>query len=98
LEDLLRDASIEKLILYKTYFDKDRILFLQGKVQNYMELMNSIIDVDQLVWRDSMIEEYTSIMRNDVCNVVSRLEGKSIVSSKWLYTIKNVADLWHRGV
>ena len=39
-----------------------------------------------------MIEEYQSIMKNDVWDVVPRLEGKSIVTSKWIYKIKHVAD------
>jgi hypothetical protein len=40
-----------------------------------------------------MVEEYTSIMKNDIWDIVPRLEGKSIVSSKWwLYKIKHVAD------
>jgi hypothetical protein len=66
-----------------------------------MVLMSSIIDVepssfeeatDQQVWWDAMVEEYTSIMRNDVWDIVSRPEGKSVVSSRWLYKIKHVAD------
>jgi hypothetical protein len=70
------------------------------KFPNYMVLMSSIIDVepssfeeatDQQVWRDAMVEEYTSIMRNDVWDIVSRPEGKSVVSSRWLYKIKHVA-------
>jgi hypothetical protein len=45
------------------------------KFLNYMALMSSIIDanpssfeeaIDQCVWWDAMVEEYTSIMRNDV--------------------------------
>ena len=39
-----------------------------------------------------MIEEYQSIMKNDVWDVVPRPEGKSIVTSKWIYNIKHVAD------
>ena len=39
-----------------------------------------------------MIEEYQSIMKNDVWDVVLRLEGKSIVTSKWIYKIKHAAD------
>ena len=39
-----------------------------------------------------MIEEYQSIMRNDVWDIVPKLEGKSIVSSKWIFKIKHVAD------
>jgi hypothetical protein len=38
-----------------------------------------------------MVEEYTSIMRNDVWNMVLRLEGKSIVSSRWIYKINHVS-------
>jgi hypothetical protein len=36
--------------------------------------------------------EYTSIMKNDVWDIVSIPEGKSVVSSRWLYKIKHVAD------
>ena len=39
-----------------------------------------------------MIKEYQSIMKNDVWDVVPRLEGKSIVTSKWIYKIKHAAD------
>jgi hypothetical protein len=67
-----------------------------------MALMSSIIHVEpyifeeeanQKVWQDAMVEEYTSIMRSDVWDIMSRLEGKSIVSSRWLYKIKHVADM-----
>ena len=34
-----------------------------------------------------MIEEYQSIMKNDVWDVVPRPEGKSVVTSKWIYKI-----------
>ena len=46
----------------------------------------------QLVWRDAMMEEYRSIMRNDVWDVVPRPEGKSVVTSKWIYKIKHATD------
>ena len=39
-----------------------------------------------------MVEEYESITKNDVWEVVSRLEGKSVVTSRWIYKIKHVAD------
>ena len=35
------------------------------------------------VWRDAMMEEYSSIMKNDAWEIVLRLEGKSVVISKW---------------
>ena len=39
-----------------------------------------------------MIKEYQSIMKNDVWDVVPRLEGKYVVTSKWTYKIKHVAN------
>ena len=43
-------------------------------------------------WKDAMIEEYQSIMKNDFWDVVPRLKGKSIVTFKWIYKIKHAAD------
>ena len=39
-----------------------------------------------------MIEEYQSILQNDVWDIVSRSKDKSVVSFKWLYKIKYAAD------
>ena len=36
--------------------------------------------------------EYTSIMKNDVRDIVPRPKWKSIVTSKWPYKIKHVTD------
>ena len=38
------------------------------------------------------MEEYNSIMNNDVWEVVPRPEGKSVVTSRWLYKIKHATD------
>jgi hypothetical protein len=46
----------------------------------------------QQVWKDAMMEEYQSIMKNDVWEVVPRPKGKSVVTSKWIYNIKHVAN------
>ena len=39
-----------------------------------------------------MVEEYDSIMRNEVWEVVPRPEGKSVVTSRWIYKVKYAAD------
>ena len=39
-----------------------------------------------------MHEEYESIMKNDVWDVVPRQEDKAVVTSKWLYKIKHRSD------
>jgi hypothetical protein len=39
-----------------------------------------------------MVEEYASIMKNDVWKVVPRPEGKSLIGSKWIYKIKHATD------
>jgi hypothetical protein len=36
-------------------------------------------------WQDSMTEKYESIMKNDMWDIVPRPEGKSVVTSKWIY-------------
>jgi hypothetical protein len=48
--------------------------------------------VDHQVWREAMVEEYDSIVRNYVWDVVPRPVGKSVVTSRWLYKTKIVAD------
>ena len=39
-----------------------------------------------------MIKDYQSIMKNDVWDVVPRLEEKSVVTFKWIYKIKHAVD------
>ena len=43
-------------------------------------------------WKDAMNEEYESIMKNDVWDVVPRPKDKSVVTSKWIYKIKHGVD------
>jgi hypothetical protein len=44
------------------------------------------------VWKDGMLEEYKSIINNNVWDIVPRPKDKSMVSSKWIYKIKHAAD------
>ena len=39
-----------------------------------------------------MMEEYHSIMKNDVWEIVPRSEGKSVVTSRWLYKVNHAAN------
>ena len=39
-----------------------------------------------------MLEEYRSIIKNNVWDIVPRPKDKSVVSSKWIYKIKHAAD------
>ena len=41
---------------------------------------------------DGMVEEYSSIMTNDVWEVVPRPQDRSVVGSRWIYKIKYVAN------
>ena len=68
---------------------------------SYMALMSHVIDYEpssyeevanQQAGRDAMMEEYQSIMKNDVWDVVPRPEGKFVVTSKWIYKIKHEED------
>jgi hypothetical protein len=42
--------------------------------------------------KKAKMEEYQSIMKNDVWEVVSRPKEKFVVTSKWVYKIKHVVD------
>ena len=48
--------------------------------------------VQQPIWFDAMVEEYDSIVRNNIWDVVPRLENKSVLSSRWLYKVKQATD------
>ena len=39
-----------------------------------------------------MVEEYSSIMTNDVWEVVPRPRNRSVVGSRWIYKIKYATD------
>ena len=67
----------------------------------YVSLLCDIIDkepsnyeeaTERKEWKEAMIEEYQSIMKNDVWDVVPRTEGNSVVTSKWIYNIKHATD------
>ena len=71
------------------------------RFSGYVALMAQISDAEptnyedaatQQVWKDAKVEEYQSIMKNDVWEVVPTPEGKSVVTSKWLFKIKHAAD------
>jgi transposase InsO family protein len=67
------------------------------RFSSYMALMSELLEAEpssyeeasqQQVWRDAMVEEYASIMKNDVWEVVPGPEGKSMIGSRWIYKIK----------
>ena len=60
-----------------------------NRYQGYLAAMSKIVQSEHQVWKDAMHEEYESIMKNDVWEVVPRPEDKSVVTSKWLYKIKH---------
>jgi hypothetical protein len=68
---------------------------------SYVAAMSLIIDFEpscyeeassQQVWRDAMMEDYQSIMKNDVWDIVPKPKEKSVVTSKWIYKIKHAVD------
>jgi hypothetical protein len=68
---------------------------------SYMDLMCNLLDeeptcfeeaIQNKEWEDDMTEEYQSIIKNDVWEIVPRLKSKDVVSSKWLFKIKQAAD------
>jgi len=59
---------------------------MDAKLSNYEEA------AEKRVWKDATGEEYQSIVKNDVWDVLPRTKEKSIVSSKWIYKKKHTSD------
>jgi hypothetical protein len=68
---------------------------------SYMDLMCDLLEkeptffeesIQKKEWTDSMIEEYQSIIKNDVWEIVPRTKSKDVVSSKWFFKIKHATD------
>jgi hypothetical protein len=68
---------------------------------SYMDLMCDLLEkeptffeesIQKKQWADVMTEEYQSIIKNDVWEIVPRPKRKDVVFSKWLYKIKHVVD------
>jgi len=96
LKDTL--ANAEKHIALRGTFRESKTL---NRYQGYLAAMSTIVQfepctfeeaVKQQVWKDAMNEEYESIMKNDVWDVVPKPKDKSVVILKWLYKVKHVAD------
>ena len=58
----------------------------------YQELTSYEKSIKQRKWVEAMTEEYQSIMKNNMWDIVLKLQGKSVVSSEWIYKIKHTAD------
>ena len=71
------------------------------KFNDYVALVNYLVDsepslyqeaIEHKVWQDSMVEEYSSLMQNDVWEVVPRPIDREVVGSRQIYKIKHGAD------
>ena len=49
-------------------------------------------EIKQKDWVDSMVQEYQSIIKNDVWEIVPRPKDKSVVSPKWIFKTKHSTD------
>jgi hypothetical protein len=68
---------------------------------SYATLMTSLVNakpstfeeaINKKEWKVVMMEEYQSIMNNDVWEVVLRPKENSVVTSKWVYNRKHDVD------
>jgi hypothetical protein len=96
IKEIVREA--ERVVAPKgTFRERKRPQRFGG----YVALMSMISDAEPSsfedtyklqVWKDAMLEEYKSIIKNNVWDFVTRPKGKSMVSSKWISKIKHIAD------
>ena len=48
--------------------------------------------MQQPTWVDVVVDEYDSIVKNSAREIVPRPVDKSVVGSRWIYKVKQVAD------
>ena len=96
LEATLQDA--ERLKVPEGTFRKCK---KPKRFSSYAAYMTKLLDeepttfeeaVQKGQWKEAMMEEHQSIMKNEVWEIVPRPKEKSVVTSKWVYNIKHVAD------
>ena len=73
----------------------------RGSLNNYtgyMVVMTKLVELEpssfeeeiyQPLWVDVMVEEYDSIMKNNVWEMVSRPKNELVVGSRWIYKVKH---------
>ena len=90
-----RESLLGKERLYKKQKDMELLKAPQGKERSLrlfpignQEPTSHEEAIQKKEWVEVMTEEYQSIMKNDVWDIVPKTEGKSVVSSKWIYKIK----------
>ena len=91
-QDTLEDAE-NHMVARGTFRESKK----PNRYQGYLATMSTIVQsepgsVKHQIWKDAMHEEYESIMKNYVWDVVPTLEDKAIVTLKWLYKIKHGSD------
>jgi hypothetical protein len=68
---------------------------------SYIALMCNLLEkepayfeeaIQKKEWANAMTEEYQSIIKNNVWEIVPRPNSKDVVSSRWLFKIKHVVD------
>jgi hypothetical protein len=71
------------------------------RFSSYAACMKNLLDeepttfeevVQKKQWKEVMMEEHQSIMKNDVWEIVPRPKEKLVVTSKWVYKIKHATD------
>jgi hypothetical protein len=96
LEATLQDA--ERLKVPEGTFRKSK---RPKRFSSYAAYMTKLLDeeptafeeeVQKEQWKEAMMEEHQSIMKNEAWEIVPRPKEKSVVTSKWVYKIKHAAD------
>jgi hypothetical protein len=71
----------------------ERFCSYLAMVRNIIEFdLSTVEEATKQVSKDAIVEEYNSVIKNDVWEIVPRPEGKLVVTSRWLYKIKHAAN------
>ena len=81
-----------------SYFHRKRSS--PNQYTGYMTLMIKLVEtepssfkeaIEKPVWVDARVEEYESIVKNSVWEVITRLKNESVVGLRWILKVKHIA-------
>ena len=96
-----RPASTRDIIREAKRYGAPEASKRQRIYSNYVALTGNLIDEEPTCfeedsnkkeWMKAMIEEYQSVINNDVWDVVPRPKDKSLCSLKWTFKTRNLTN------
>lgn len=86
-EEIIQQRRSERNKKTKEY--EDYILYHSELLTDPCSFQEAMKSSEKLKWKEAMDEEYQSLVKNKVWELVERPKDRKIVQCKWVFTVKN---------